>query len=433
VIYLLQWTDTAVGPYSPRIPLWLRFSRGGGMPHTTYTLESVRRSNLGAVLRSLHVLGPQSRSELGARLALARSTTGQLVADLASRGLVYEDASAPSGAPGRPSPVVQPASKRIAALAIEVAVDSLAVALVGLGGQIHSLTRIDHDPSRLGPGETVEDLVPLVQAQLAGAPGGCRVLGVGVAFHGVVRRHDGFVHLSPNLGWRDVPLGAMLSSRLPIQAPIIVANNADMGALAEQARGAARGMDDIVYLHGEVGIAGGIIAGGNPLEGTAGCAGEVGHMLVNPVGLPCPCGASGCWETEAGELALLRHAGRAGDGLRPAAVAAILCEAQQEVPAARAAVQAVGQWLGVGIATLVNIFNPELVVLGGFFGQLYPQVETVLREQVRTRALSPARNFVNIVPATLGADAAVLGAAELIFAPVVADPTLVPVQSDSSE
>jgi predicted NBD/HSP70 family sugar kinase len=208
--------------------------------------------------------------------------------------------------------------------------------------------------------------------------------------------------------------------------PLTIANDADLGGLAEHARGAGRATSDMVYLQCEVGIGAGIIAGGRPLEGTAGCAGEVGHLVVNPGGLQCRCGAVGCWETEAGEMALLRHAGRGNDSSWRASVSELLAEAARDDPSARAAVQTVGQWLGIGIASLVNIFNPELVVLGGFFSKLYPHVEMALREQVRTRAMAPARNFVNIVPAMLGPDAALLGAAELALEPMLADPTMIP-------
>jgi predicted NBD/HSP70 family sugar kinase len=184
----------------------------------------------------------------------------------------------------------------------------------------------------------------------------------------------------------------------------------------------------MIYLASEVGIGGGVIANGSPLAGAAGVAGEVGHLPVNSNGMRCYCGAIGCWETEAGEIALLRHAGHE---FRPPChdcVAMVLAGAARGDPAARAAVETVGHWLGVGLAILVNIFNPERIVLGGFFGELYPSVAHIVREQVQARAFLPARDLVSIVPGTLGADTALLGAAELAFEPVLADPTLIPVR-----
>jgi predicted NBD/HSP70 family sugar kinase len=396
------------------------------MAHVILSVESVRRTKLSAILRALHEDGPQSRSQLGTRLAMSRSMVADLVADLGARGLVREDTPDPSGMPGRPSPVVQLAADSIAVLAAEVAVDSLAVALVGLGGQMRSVARIPHNPGRLRAEETVGDLTLLANELLARAPRGCVVAGVGVAFYGVVRRSDGFVHYAHNLGWRGVPLGLLLQQSLGMAAPVTVANDADLGALAEHTRGAGRGADDMIYLASEIGIGGGIIANGRPLAGTAGAAGEVGHIPVNSNGMRCYCGAIGCWETEAGETALLRHAGRECGPPCHDCVAEVLADAARGEPIARAAVETIGHWLGVGLALLVNIFNPERIVLGGFFSDLYASVEAIVREQVQARAFLPARDLVSIVPATLGADTALLGAAELAFEPILADPTRVP-------
>ena len=170
--------------------------------------------------------------------------------------------------------------------------------------------------------------------------------------------------MAPNLGWRDVPLGERLAQVLGAAVPIAVANDADLGALAELRRGAARGADDVLSSSGEVGVGGGLIVDGRPLTGVAGYGGEVGHMPVNPDGRPCRCGSIGCWETEVGEGALLRRAGHPPEGGR-AAVDAVLREAERGSPVALAALAETGRWLGIGLAGLVNVLNPRLVVLGG--------------------------------------------------------------------
>ena len=143
-------------------------------------------------------------------------------------------------------------------------------------------------------------------------------IGIGVAVVGVVRRSDGVVSMAPNLGWVDVGLRDELVRMFGDDVPIHVANEADLGALAEARRGAAVGADHILYLSGEVGVGGGIIVDGEPFIGAAGYGGEVGHMPVNPAGLPCRCGSIGCWETEAGSQSLLRRAGRVATGGRDA-------------------------------------------------------------------------------------------------------------------
>ena len=208
---------------------------------------------------------------------------------------------------------------------------------------------------------------------------------------------------------------------LDTPAPIFVANDADLGALVEHRRGAAIGCDHVLFISGEYGVGGGLIIDGKPLTGVAGYGGEVGHIPVNPNGTACRCGSVGCWETEVGEAALLRLAGRAPGGGR-GEVDAVLREAEAGSPAALSALDHVGRWLGVGLAGFVNLLNPQLVVLGGVFGRMHPFVARTLEEELDRRALAAPRRLVRIVPATLGADAPLLGAAELALEPLLADP-----------
>src|SRR5262249_5201277 len=139
-------------------------------------------------------------------------------------------------------------------------------------------------------------------------------IGCGVAISGMVRRADGMVRLGPHIGWVDAPLGTALAAVLSMETPIAVANVADLAPLAEHTRRAAIDPANVVYLHGDVGIGGGISAGGRPVAGHGGYGGEVGHLVVNPGGRTCGCGSRGCWETEIGEHALLRAADRDGTG-----------------------------------------------------------------------------------------------------------------------
>ena len=255
----------------------------------------------------------------------------------------------------------------------------------------------------------------------AGVPWREPLVGIGVAVVGVVRRSDGFVSMAPNLGWRDIPLGERLARALDLSVPISVANEADLGTLAELRRGVAVGVDDLVYISGEVGVGGGVILGGRPLMGVAGYAGEVGHMTVNPDGGACRCGSVGCWETEVGEDALLARAGHPPGGGR-AAVDAVLLEAAAGSDVALAALDHVGRWLGIGLASLVNLLNPRLVVLGGRFARIHPYVTRALHAELDRRTLPAARMLVTVVPTSLGVDGPLLGAAELALEPLLADP-----------
>ncbi|MBN2112895.1 MAG: ROK family transcriptional regulator [Acidimicrobiia bacterium] len=387
------------------------------------TADEVRRHNLATVLHRLHRAGPLSRSRLASLTGLSRSTIADLVAELSSLGLVEEGPGlAPSG-PGRPSPMVYARPEGAVVLAIELAVDSLSVATVGLGGHVFDRRRVARPREQASPAEAVRDVGDLGHPLLDALPPDHRLVGIGVGVVGIARRSDGLVHLAPNLGWRDVPIGKMVTAEFGAEQPVMVANEADLGALAELRRGARPGVHHLIYIAGEVGIGAGVIVDGEPLLGAAGYAGEAGHTLVNPTGWPCRCGATGCWETEAGEAALLRHAGLGDTATGLAALDALSERAAAGDSAVLDAMAEVGRWLGLGIGNLVNLFNPEVVVLGGLYHRFYLYLASAVLQGARSQALAAPWSRVVIMPSVLGADATLLGAAELALTPTIADPT----------
>jgi predicted NBD/HSP70 family sugar kinase len=383
--------------------------------------ETVRRANLSAILRELHLRGPMSRSDLVARTGLTRSAIRGLIHELVAGGFLSEDRPVLLGTPGRPSPLVRPEARAVTVLALEIAVDSLAAGIVGLGGEVLSVVRIERPRDHTSPEVIVADLVALAReareaAGEAGAP-----VGIGATVVGVVRSTDGHVAVAPNLGWRDVPLGDHLAAAFGPDVLIRVGNDADLGALAESRRGAAVGIANVLYLAGEVGVGGGVIADGQPLTGATGYSGEVGHIPLDPDGSPCRCGSVGCLETIVGEGTLLSLAGYPADG-GSEAVDALLHDAHAGAPRALAALEHVGRWLGFGLAGLVNVLSPELIVLGARFQRLYPFIAPHVEAQLDRYALPATRALVRLVPATLGEDTALLGAAELAIEPLIADP-----------
>jgi predicted NBD/HSP70 family sugar kinase len=257
---------------------------------------------------------------------------------------------------------------------------------------------------------------------LEALPTGGSLVGVGAGVAGVTRRSDGFVHQAPNLGWRNVAVGEKLSSMLGLDQQILVANEADLGALAEHRRGVGTGVPDLIYLSGEAGIGAGMIHDGKPMLGASGYAGEAGHTLVNPNGHDCRCGAKGCWETEAGEEALARHAGipPTVDGV--GVLETVLTRAETGDETTLAAIAEVGRWLGLGIGNLINVFNPQLVVLGGLYHPLFPFLEKAVYEGARLAALDAPGDVAEIAASGLGPDAPLMGAAELALSGVIADP-----------
>lgn len=383
--------------------------------------ETVRRANLSAIVRELHGSGPLSRSDLVARTGLTRSAIRGLIGELVSGGLVTEGRAELDGTPGRPSPVVRPDPHGAVVLGLEIAVDSLAAATVGLGGEVFDVVRVDLPRGRSSVDDIAAALAGLAGTVKSRLPPGDAFIGIGVAVVGVVRRTDGMVSMAPNLGWRDEPLGKRLAVALRTAIPMVFANEADMAALAELRRGVARGVDDVIVIWGSVGVGGGLIVDGAPLTGVAGYSGEVGHIPVNPDGLPCRCGSIGCWETEVGGAALLRRAGYPPEGGAEARMA-LMGDAQTGSPLALAALAETGRWLGIGMAGLINVLNPKLVLLGGQLGPFYPFLRSTLEAELDRRVLRASRQIVRVVPASLGLDAPLLGAAELAFEPLLTDP-----------
>lgn len=376
--------------------------------------EAAHLGNLSAVLRRLHQAGPASRSELVRATGLSRSAVRAVIGELVELGLAHETKADATGLPGRPSPVASVEPQGAVALAVEIAVDSMAVAIVGLGGAILAEVRTASERGSRPVAETVGTIANLSRQLLESRPTRDRLVAVAVGVAGVVRGHDGFVHLAPNLGWRNVPVGALIADALDLRVPVFIANDADLGALAEHVRGAGVGVDEMVYLSGEVGVGGGVIVRGQPLRGVNGYAGEVGHIPVNPNGRSCHCGSFGCLETEVGEDALLRRAGRTLDE--------VFAGAEQGSTEVLAALSEVGAWLGIGAAALVNVFNPRLLVFGGLFARMFPHVLPAVRRELERRALPMSTAQVELVPAALGAEATLLGAGELALGPLLDDP-----------
>jgi predicted NBD/HSP70 family sugar kinase len=387
----------------------------------------LRRSNLALVLDQVRRRGASSRSELVAATGLTRSAIAGLVGELEAVGLVVETAPAPDGRPGRPSPVVRVDDGRVVALAIEIFVDEIGAAFVRLDGSIVASVRLARPRARVAAAETVADLVALVrrlgtEVREASPPGARRrIVGCGVSVPGLVRGLDGVVVAAPNLGWIDVPLAESLASALGLGVPVAVGNDADLGALAESRFGAGVGSDHMIFVSGEVGVGGGLVAAGRPVVGHLGFAGEIGHLPVNPDGRRCPCGSIGCWETEVGEAALLERAGLDPDGGR-LAVEELLDRAAAGEQRAAEALAAEARWLAIGIAGLINVLDPDTVVLGGLFSRILPALRSRLDGALAERRYIAARRDVAVVGATLGPQTVTVGAAELAFGPLLDDP-----------
>ena len=348
--------------------------------------ETVRRANLSAIVRELHERGPQSRSELVARTGLTRSAIRGLIGELVAAGLVSEERAAPLGTPGRPSPVVRPNPERRRRPRPR---DRGRLAGGGRSSASaatsSSCIRVDRPPGHTSIDQVATDLGELAALVRA------RATRASIAARG--RRRDRRRRPPGRRLRRDRPeprldatsRSASVSprcfgqrrSRSPSPTTPTSAPSPRSGA------GSPGAPTNVLFISGEVGVGGGLVVDGKPMTGVAGYAGEVGHIPVNPAGVPCRCGSIGCWETEIGERTpCLRQAGHPDGGGR-AEVDAVLRDAAAGDPTALAALDRVGRWLGFGLAGLVNVFNPRLVVLGGLFGRIHPFVGDVVDARAR--------------------------------------------------
>jgi glucokinase len=244
---------------------------------------------------------------------------------------------------------------------------------------------------------------------------------IGLACAGTVDNKRGVVVTSPNLPLREVPLAGILSEALGI--PVILENDANAALLSEVATGAAAGLRHVVMLTLGTGIGGGLFLDGRLFRGVGGGAGELGHTIVQADGQPCRCGARGCLELYASGPALVRYASAwAGDGAMDPGSAllglrergrlsggAVTRLAQEDHPGALEAVRELAGWLGIGLVNMTNIFNPEMIVVGGGVGELGQLLLDPAREMVRRMAMAPGRDQVRVAAAVLGNRAGLVG------------------------
>jgi predicted NBD/HSP70 family sugar kinase len=373
------------------------------------------------LLGEIHRHGEQTRAELTTVLGLNRSTIGGLVTDLVNLGMVTEYVPAGRDRAGRPSYVVAPRPDGPYVLAAEVDVERIVSAAVGIGGAVHARRVTPVSAETRDPESVTAQILSDSRWLAARLPASSTLIGVGVSVPGTVSRGDGVIEHAPNLGWRGVPLVDMLSELLGHDLRIQVGNDADLGALAEHLRGAAIGLDNVIFVNGSVGVGGGIIADGNQLRGVGGFAGEIGHIMLNPEGPPCHCGSNGCIETYIGEYALLAAAGIT-DRQGPAELEAVFAGAGRGEAKAVSAVHTVAVWLGRTLATLVNVFNPQAIIVGGSLAEVLRLERGTIEAEIDRRAMSASRGSVHVLAPGLDHESSLIGASELAFQSLLAAP-----------
>jgi glucokinase-like ROK family protein len=396
------------------------------MAGKTGSLETLRRLNRLRVIDALRDEGLISRAEIARRTGLSRSTVSSLVSELQADGLVIErpePAAAHGDQGGRPPILLSFDASAGVAVGIDFDHHHLRVAVSDLSSRILAEREQQLDTDHAAH-EGLDAAAQLVAELLAEAGvDEARVIGAGMCLPGPVHRPTGVVGSTAILpGWVGVAAAEEMRRRLEL--PILVDNDANLAALAEAAFGAGRDAKDLVYLMISSGIGAGLVLNGRLYRGAEGLAGELGHVLVDAEGPVCRCGNRGCLETVAGTDALadlLRRSHGAGlDGR------AIVRLAREGDLGCRRVIADAGRAIGQAAATLVNVLNPELLIVGGDLSDAGELLLGGVRESLQRSALPTAVQAAEVVAGSLGDRAEVLGAIALVLSEAERDHPLRP-------
>jgi predicted NBD/HSP70 family sugar kinase len=349
---------------------------GSGSPGT---MSAVRRSNLALVLNRIAQASSNShltRAQIAAGTGLTKASVSSLVLELLNARLVREIGVNPQGERGRPGIKLELNPDR-AVMGMEINVDYIAVGVMDLSGKLLVRELEEGHNSHSSSEQMMIALARLVaSARRAGVASGVQILGGGLAVPGLVDPAANMVVLAPNLGWTEV--GLDLESLLP-DTPLGVElfNEANAAALAELHHRPAD-QTNFLFVSGEVGVGAGVVIDSELFTGPEGHAGEVGHMVVDPDGVRCSCGGTGCLETVAGQDAIFAAAGIGGRGTRSKTMSILLQALAAGEPKACHAVDRAGHYLGVAMASTAKVVNVSSIVLGGHFAVLDPWMRAPL-------------------------------------------------------
>jgi predicted NBD/HSP70 family sugar kinase len=363
------------------------------------------------VVDALRQAPESTRAEVVARTGLSRATVSGLIRELEDAGLL-ESVSGPvrDGRTGRRPKRLRLTRRAGAVLGVDFGHEHVRVAVGDLAGRVLSVrtAAVDVDRGMEAALRAARRLADTVVAE--GHVDREELLACGAGVPGPVDRISGRVGSTMLLpGWGGAVLAAALEQRLEV--PVAVDNDANLGALGEQAAGAARGVDDVIYVKVSSGIGAGLISGGRLLRGGTGIAGEIGHVAVVTDGLPCRCGGRGCLETVASAPAVRRqlHA-TAGDTIPADDLLAALGSGDPRV--ARLLADA-GRALGRALSGACHLLDPSMIVLGGDPAFATDPVLAGVREELVRRRLPGGGADVLLAPAQLGDRGQVVGALRL--------------------
>jgi glucokinase-like ROK family protein len=401
----------------------------------TRSHTQVRQGNLSSILHQIRINAPISRAALAEETGLNKTTVSSLIHELMEHEFVREVGFESSGT-GRPAIMLELNPNAGYILSAEVGVDFIMVASTNFAPEI-----IWRHEEAIPPGASQREIMDRVLALLnLGIQNSCMdcqtLFGIAFGIPGLVDQETGKLLFAPNLGWKNVPLKRMLEESF--DAPIFIDNEANMAALGEHYFGAAQGYEEVLFISAGVGLGGGLVYNGQLFRGASGTGCEFGHMTFDLNGELCNCGNIGCWETRVSQrklFSLIREKISRG---RKSSLSATQERADQQlttpliVDAAHKgdkvsieALKIIGIDLGIGIASLVNALNPELVVFGGVLSLagdfILPEIEKVLLK----RAMPWNYQATKVVLAEHGFNACIMGGVATVYQAVLSQPNVV--------
>jgi predicted NBD/HSP70 family sugar kinase len=393
----------------------------------------LREQNLTTILRCLKQNAPISRAQLASLTGLTKATVSSLIEELIDLGLIHETGYDTSGR-RRPATLLELNAQSEHAIGIEIGDGFVLAVLSDLTGHIIWRGLLETDP-KASPDEVVETACSLVdRAASISRSYGNDLLGLGVALSGVVDVESGTLLYSPGLQWRDIPIGALFAKRTGLA--VYVENNANAAAIGEHFFGVAHRVRNFVFVLAGVGLRCGLFLNGDIYSGAGGMAGELGHVNFTRSGnLPCRCGDRGCWETSANQFALVNRVRVALDVGQPSILRELTADlttpltfsliqqaAERGDAVALNALRETGEMLGVGIASIINAFNPEMVIIGGNMSRVSRFILPAIHQEIALHALPEAQQQAQIAVSEFYENAIAMGAATLAIRDILANP-----------
>lgn len=374
--------------------------------HQTWNHHVVKKGNKSLVLDKIKYNSPISRASVASQVGLNKGTVSSLVNDLLEEHLIYE--SGPGESSGGRRPVMLLFNEKAGySIGIDLGVNYLLGVLTDLNGNIHTEKQItfknlNYEEIEIKLFETIEYLLKSTPESPHG------VIGIGVGVPGIVDKDDNIL-LAPNLNWRNINLKEVLEERYNL--PIIIENEANAGAYGEKNFGAGKNFENVIYVSAGIGIGVGLILNDSLYKGSNGFSGELGHMTIQAGGAKCRCGNEGCWELYASEQALVRQAEKLDIPSDMQDLEGLVTLAESGNDEIIALFEQTGDYLGIGINNIINIFNPQQVIIGNRLAYSEKWLKDSLNKRISNQALWFQQNDLQIDFSELSTRSTALGVA----------------------